>query len=88
MREYTDLAFRGDYAAARAVRDSLEPVRRALKSTRPPGKPHAHQKYWQELLGQVGRAGAPSDAEPHRRGARRHPRRVRGVRARAAGRGR
>ena len=54
MREYTDLAFRGDYAAARAVRDSLEPVRRALKSTRPPGKPHAHQKYWQELLGQAG----------------------------------
>ena len=54
MREYTDLAFRGDHAAARAVRDSLEPVRRALKSTRPPGKPQAHQKYWQELLGQAG----------------------------------
>ena len=54
MREYTDLAFRGDFAAARAVRDSLEPVRRALKSTRPPGKPHAQQKYWQELLGQAG----------------------------------
>ena len=54
MREYTDLAFRGDFEAARAVRDSLEPVRRALKSTRPPGKPQAHQKYWQELLGQAG----------------------------------
>jgi len=54
MREYTDLAFRGDHVAARAVRDSLEPVRRALKSTRPPGKPQAHQKYWQELLGQAG----------------------------------
>ena len=54
MREYTDLAFRGDHAEARRVRDSLEPVRRALKSTRPPGKPHAHQKYWQELLGQAG----------------------------------
>ena len=54
IREYTDLAFRGDYAAARAVRDSLEPVRRALRSTRPPGKPHAHQKYRQELLGQAG----------------------------------
>ena len=37
-----------------AVRDSLDPVRHALKKTRPPGKPHAHQKYWQELLGQVG----------------------------------
>ena len=54
MREYTDLAFAGDAAAARAVRDSLEPVRAALKSTRPPEKPHAHQKFWQDLLGQVG----------------------------------
>jgi 4-hydroxy-tetrahydrodipicolinate synthase len=54
MREYTDLAFAGDVAAARAVRDSLEPVRAALKSTRPPEKPHAHQKFWQDLLGQVG----------------------------------
>jgi 4-hydroxy-tetrahydrodipicolinate synthase len=56
MREYTDLAFAGEHARARAVRDSLEPVRAALKSTRPGGKPHAHQKYWQELLGQVGGA--------------------------------
>jgi 4-hydroxy-tetrahydrodipicolinate synthase len=29
-------------------------VRKALKSTRPPGKAAAHQKYWQELLGQAG----------------------------------
>ena len=54
MREYTDLAFRGDTARARAVRDSLEPVRRALRETRPGDKPQAHQKYWQELLGQAG----------------------------------
>ncbi len=54
MREYTDLALRGEVDKARIVRDSLEPVRQALKSTRPGGKPHAHQKYWQELLGQVG----------------------------------
>lgn len=54
MREYTDLAMAGDAAAARAVRDSLDPVRHALFSTRPGGKSHAHQKYWQELLGQVG----------------------------------
>ena len=54
MREYTDLAFRGEVARARAVRDGLEPVRKALSSTRPPEKPQAHQKYWQELLGQVG----------------------------------
>ena len=54
MREYTDLAFRGDAAQARAVRDSLNPVREALRGTRPAEKPHAHQKYWQELLGQAG----------------------------------
>ena len=28
--------------------------RAVLRDTRPPDKPHAHQKYWQELLGQVG----------------------------------
>ena len=54
MRDYTDLAFAGDIRKARAVRDSLDPVRHALKSTRPGGKPQAHQKYWQELLGQAG----------------------------------
>lgn len=54
MREYTDLAFKGEIEAARKVRDSLEPVRKALKDTRPGGKPQAHQKYWQELLGQAG----------------------------------
>ncbi|MBL8671071.1 MAG: dihydrodipicolinate synthase family protein [Alphaproteobacteria bacterium] len=56
MREYTDLAFKGEVARARAVRDSLEPVRKALKGTRPHAKPHAHQKHWQELLGQAGGA--------------------------------
>ncbi len=54
MREYTDLAFSGNHSAARAVRDSLDPVREALASTRPPEKPHAHPKFWQELLGQAG----------------------------------
>jgi len=54
MREYTDLARRGEVERARAVRDSLAPVRQALRRTRPPEKPQAHQKYWQELLGQVG----------------------------------
>ena len=56
MRDYTDLAFAGKAAEARRVRDSLEPVRQALKSARPGGKPQAQQKYWQELLGQVGGA--------------------------------
>jgi 4-hydroxy-tetrahydrodipicolinate synthase len=53
MREYTDLAFKGDVAAARKLRDSLNPVREAFKKTRPAEKPHAHAKYWQELLGQA-----------------------------------
>lgn len=54
MRDYTDLAFAGRAAEARAVRDSLDPVRHALRGTRPAEKPHAHQKYWQTLLGQTG----------------------------------
>ncbi|WP_018699795.1 dihydrodipicolinate synthase family protein [Amorphus coralli] len=54
MREYTDLALAGEVEKARAVSASLEPVRRALRETRPAEKPHAQQKYWQELLGQVG----------------------------------
>ncbi|MBM3518554.1 MAG: dihydrodipicolinate synthase family protein [Actinobacteria bacterium] len=54
MHEYTELAFKGEAAKARAVSASLDPVRRALKSNRPPGKGAAHQKYWQELLGQAG----------------------------------
>ena len=54
MRDYTDLAFKGDYGAARKVWLSLESVRHALETTRPAEKPHAHQKYWQSLLGQTG----------------------------------
>jgi 4-hydroxy-tetrahydrodipicolinate synthase len=54
MHEYTDLAFQGKIERARTVRDSLSQVRRALKATRPAGKAAAHQKYWQELLGQAG----------------------------------
>jgi 4-hydroxy-tetrahydrodipicolinate synthase len=54
MREYTDLAFRGEIARAKLVRDSLEPVRQAFKHSRPPEKFHAHSKYWQALLGQAG----------------------------------
>ncbi|MBO9450502.1 dihydrodipicolinate synthase family protein [Tropicibacter sp. R16_0] len=54
MNEYTRLAFEGKFAEARKLRDSLEPVREAIKRTKPGGKPQAHGKYWQELLGQVG----------------------------------
>ena len=54
MRDYTDLAFAGRADEARRLRDSLAPVRAALRDTRPAEKPHAHQKYWQDLLGQTG----------------------------------
>ncbi|WJY22952.1 dihydrodipicolinate synthase family protein [Fontisubflavum oceani] len=54
MNDYTRLAFEGRFAEARRVRDSLEPVREAIKASKPGGKPQAHGKYWQELLGQVG----------------------------------
>ena len=54
MHDYSQAAFAGDAAEARRISESLSPVRDALKRTRPPEKPHAHQKYWQELLGQVG----------------------------------
>ncbi len=54
MHDYTEAALAGDAAKAKAISASLEPVRAALWGTRPPEKPHSHQKYWQELLGQVG----------------------------------
>lgn len=54
MNDYTRLAFDGKVEEARAIRDSLNPVREALKGTRPGDKPQAQQKYWQELLGQAG----------------------------------
>lgn len=54
MHDYTQAAFAGRLDEARAISASLQPVRDALARTRPAEKPHAHQKYWQELLGQVG----------------------------------
>ena len=54
MHEYTELAFAGKFDQARRVRDSLDSVREAIRNTKPAGKPTAHGKHWQELLGQVG----------------------------------
>ena len=56
MHDYTQAAFAGRAEEAKAISASLDPVRNALWGTRPGEKPHAHQKYWQELLGQVGGA--------------------------------
>ncbi|MDK3073020.1 dihydrodipicolinate synthase family protein [Sedimentitalea sp. JM2-8] len=54
MNDYTRLALDGKFDEARAVSQSLQPVRDAFGASRPGGKPQAHGKYWQELLGQVG----------------------------------
>ena len=54
VNEYTRLAFAGQHAEARKVRDSLQPVRDAFQACKPKGKPQAHAKVWQELLGQHG----------------------------------
>ena len=54
MNVYTQLALDGKIKEANQVRDSLNPVREAIKKTKPKGKPQAHAKYWQELLGQHG----------------------------------
>lgn len=54
IRDYTRLAFAGDFAQARRVRDSLNPARQAFKASQPAGKPQAHSKAWLECLGRVG----------------------------------
>lgn len=54
MRDYTDLAFAGKAAEAKAVSASLQPVRDAFRKSKPAEKPTSHQKHWQDLLGQVG----------------------------------
>ena len=57
MREYTDLAFAGEVGArqggARQPQSGARGVPQARGRRR---NPHAHSKYWQELLGQVGGA--------------------------------
>ncbi len=54
MHDYTALAIAGRIEEARRVRDSLTPVREAIRRTKPREKPHGHAKYWQDLLGQDG----------------------------------
>ncbi len=54
MHDYTQAGFAGRADVAKEISASLDPVRDALWGTRPAEKPHAHQKYWQDLLGQVG----------------------------------
>lgn len=54
MNEYTRLAFEGKHAEARKVRDSMNPIREALKQSKPKGKTQAHGKLWQSMIGQAG----------------------------------
>jgi 4-hydroxy-tetrahydrodipicolinate synthase len=54
MRDYSLLAWAGKTEEGRRIRDSLDPVRNALKMSRTHGTPHAQQKYWLDLLGQAG----------------------------------
>jgi 4-hydroxy-tetrahydrodipicolinate synthase len=53
MNEYTELAFAGQHEQARRVHASLQPVREAIQRSKPRGKPQAHGKAWQRLLGQA-----------------------------------
>ena len=62
IREYTDLAFKGDAAGARKIRDSLNPVREAFKKSRPAGEAACARKILAVAARSGGRPGAPSDA--------------------------
>ena len=55
MKKYTDFALRKDFENSKLVCDSLDTVRQAFHHSKPHGKLCAHQKYWQEPLGQVDR---------------------------------
>src|SRR5215471_16584203 len=54
MRDYTDLAFKGEVAKAKVIRDSLEPVREAFRPTPAPSAPASISNATAELMGQVG----------------------------------
>jgi 4-hydroxy-tetrahydrodipicolinate synthase len=55
MNEYTRLAFEGRFRrGAGACATASSPCARRSGTTKPGGKPQAHGKYWQDLLGQVG----------------------------------
>ncbi|MCC7106786.1 MAG: dihydrodipicolinate synthase family protein [Chloroflexi bacterium] len=57
VREYTDLADRGDFSRAKEVSDGLQPAREALGKAIHhvgPDKHRAVMKLWMDLLGQVG----------------------------------
>jgi len=57
IKEYTDLALKGELARALEAYNRLEPLRRSLEKVTPPGKVHATFKYWTQFLGMAGGDG-------------------------------
>jgi 4-hydroxy-tetrahydrodipicolinate synthase len=57
VKEYTDLAMKGEYQKATEVCKSLETIRRTLRLATPAGKAHAALKYWTQCLGMAGGDG-------------------------------
>jgi 4-hydroxy-tetrahydrodipicolinate synthase len=57
VKEYTDLAARGEIAKALEAYKRLEPIRRALNKVMVRTKSHATYKYWTQCLGMAGGDG-------------------------------
>jgi 4-hydroxy-tetrahydrodipicolinate synthase len=57
VREYTDLAMKGEIQKAWQAYKRVEPIRRALRRVMPPGKVQATYKYWSQSLGMAGGDG-------------------------------
>jgi 4-hydroxy-tetrahydrodipicolinate synthase len=57
VRQYTDLALKGEMAEAWEACKRLEPARRALRKVTFPGKVQASYKYWTQFLGMAGGDG-------------------------------
>jgi 4-hydroxy-tetrahydrodipicolinate synthase len=57
VRQYTDLALKGEIAKAWEACKRLEPARRALRKVTFPGKVQASYKYWTQFLGMAGGEG-------------------------------
>jgi len=57
VKEYTDLAMKGEIAKAWEAYKRLEPVRRALNTVMVRTKSHATYKYWTQCLGMAGGDG-------------------------------
>jgi 4-hydroxy-tetrahydrodipicolinate synthase len=57
VREYTDLAMKGEIQKAWQAYKRVEPIRRILRKVMPPGKVQATYKYWTQFLGMAGGDG-------------------------------